>query len=205
VIGYGGRRFGYLRVTARKFNARECVAVWLALLLVWFGVLAGASAVLAQGTAPIISRIQIEGNQRVEESAIRINISSQPGRPLDENLVDQDVKAISKMGFFEAGGVQAEVRKEAGQNVLVFVVKERPQITDVRLEGMKAIRTNDDKVVAAAQATAAARDGGAPAEPALLQRAGIANRRSPERVAKDPTHAPTRAPVACRGNRRSNR
>ena len=39
--------------------------------------------------------------------------------------------------------------QQGGQSVLVYYVKERPQITDVKLYGMKAIRSNDDKIVAA--------------------------------------------------------
>ena len=39
--------------------------------------------------------------------------------------------------------------QQGGQNVLVYYVKERPQITDIKFYGMKAIRSNDDKIVAA--------------------------------------------------------
>ena len=45
--------------------------------------------------------------------------------------------------------MSAHVEQQGGQNVLVYRVKERPQITDVKLYGMKAIRSNDDKIVAA--------------------------------------------------------
>ena len=104
---------------------------------------------LAQGgaSAPFIDEIQIEGNQRVETDAIRVHISQQAGQPEDVNAVDQDIKAIYKMGFFDT--VNADVRKIGGKNVLVYIVKERPQVTDVRFGGMKALRSTDDKIVAA--------------------------------------------------------
>lgn len=102
---------------------------------------------LAQGPAPVISKIQISGNQRVEDDAIRIHISQQTGQPLDKDAVDADIKAIYKMGFFDS--VTAAVEHQGAANVLVYKVTERPQITDVKLYGMKAIRSNDDKVVAA--------------------------------------------------------
>ena len=51
------------------------------------------------------------------------------------------------LGFFS--NVSAHVVQQGGQNVLVYYVKERPQITDVKFYGMKAIRSNDDKIVAA--------------------------------------------------------
>ncbi len=105
------------------------------------------SFALAQASQPIISKIQIVGNQRVEEDAIRIHITQQVGQPLDPSAVDADIKSIDRLGFFS--DVSAHVVNQGGQNVLVYYVKERPQITDVKLYGMKAIRSNDDKIVAA--------------------------------------------------------
>jgi outer membrane protein insertion porin family len=105
-----------------------------------------ASIALAQGS-PIISKIEISGNQRVEEDAIRIHITQQVGQPYDPTAVDADIHSIYRLGFFT--GVTAHLENQGGQNVLVYYVKERPQITDVKFYGMKAIHTNDDKIVAA--------------------------------------------------------
>jgi len=136
-------------VTAEKFNAGRAPArlipsfLWLAALLL------AARAVFAQGGGPIVSEIRIEGNQRVESEAIRIHISQKAGDPLDENKVSEDLKAISRMGFFETGVAARKIPQPNGRILLVYVVKERPLVSDVKLEGMKAIRTTDDKVVAA--------------------------------------------------------
>jgi outer membrane protein insertion porin family len=105
-----------------------------------------ASIALAQGS-PIISKIEISGNQRVEEDAIRIHITQQVGQPYDPTAVDADIHSIYRLGFFT--GVTAHLENQGGQNVLVYYIKERPQITDVKFYGMKAIHTNDDKIVAA--------------------------------------------------------
>src|SRR5258708_2931982 len=51
------------------------------------------------------------------------------------------------MGFFDS--VSDTVERRGSANVLVYRVKERPQITDVKFYGMKKIRSNDDKIVAA--------------------------------------------------------
>ena len=142
-------------MTSLKFNARTAraplrrgLSIWSRVLLASITLAIFASAVaLAQGTGPTISKIEITGNQRVEDDAIRIHISQPVGQPLDDAAVDADLKAIYKMGFFSDVGDHIEHR--GGQNVLVYTVKERPQISDVKLYGMKAIRTNDDKIVAA--------------------------------------------------------
>src|ERR1700691_5854628 len=105
-----------------------------------------ASAARAQGS-PIISKIDIVGNQRVEEDAIRIHITQQVGQPLDPNAVTADTKSIYSLGFFE--NVTTRLVRQGSQTILVYRVRERPQITDVKLYGMKAIRSNDDKIVAA--------------------------------------------------------
>ena len=116
-------------------------------MLAAFGLFAAATA-RAQGTPPpVISKIEIIGNQRVEEDAIRIHITQAVGQPLDANAVTADEKSIYLLGFFDS--VSAHVEQQGSQNVLVYRVKERPQITDVKLYGMKAIRSNDDKIVAA--------------------------------------------------------
>ncbi len=135
-------------MTAKELNAGRARArliqsfLWLVAML-----LAGGLA-FAQGP-PIVSEIRIEGNQRVESEAIRIHISQKAGEPLDEAKVSEDIKSISRMGFFETGVAARKIPLPDGRVLLVYVVKERPQVTDVKLEGMKAIRTTDDKVIAA--------------------------------------------------------
>ena len=105
----------------------------------------GGTIALAQN--PIISAIQIEGNQRVEDDAIRLHISQRAGEPLNRDAVSNDIKSIYQMGFFQ--NVIAETRNQNGKEVLVYKVIERPQITDVKIAGMKEIRPTDDKIIAA--------------------------------------------------------
>lgn len=111
------------------------------------GSILAAAGASAQAPQPTISRIEIVGNQRVEEDAIRIHITQQVGQPLDPNAVTADVKSIDRMGFFD--NVSASPIQQGGRTVLVYRVRERPQITDVRFYGMKAVRSNDDKIISA--------------------------------------------------------
>ncbi|MFZ0886961.1 MAG: outer membrane protein assembly factor BamA [Candidatus Binataceae bacterium] len=127
------------RSDARRTGASRC------LVAVLFALLASATPAHAQAPANLVSQIRIEGNQRVEDDAIRIHIQSRPGEPLNESLVDRDIKALYKMGFFETVGARLE--REKGALTLVYRVKERPMVSDVKFEGMKAIRTTDDKIV----------------------------------------------------------
>ena len=108
------------------------------------GLVLAAALAFAQAPSGPISAIDIEGNLRVESEAIRAHISSRVGEPLTEAVVDQDVKAIYRMGFFDQ--VNAEVTRRAGRLVLIFHVKERPYVTDVKLEGLKHFKLTDEKV-----------------------------------------------------------
>ena len=117
---------------------------------------------MAQPSGPIISEILIQVNQRVEPDAIKIHISSRAGQPLDPTTVDEDVKAIYRMGFFNH--VSANVDHQGGTVVLTYVVQERPLITDVRFGGMKAIKQTDDKVINAVKL-----HGGSVLDPARVQ------------------------------------
>lgn len=124
----------------RSNALRSCaIAVLLSLLLP----LAPASA-----QNPIVSEIKIEGNQRVEPDAIRVHITQHMGEPLNEAAVDQDVKSIYQMGFFD--DVEVNKRKTPdGKLILIYKVHEQPQVSDVKIEGMKAFHQTDDKVIAA--------------------------------------------------------
>jgi len=106
----------------------------------------GGTIALAQNN-PIISAVQVEGNQRVEDDAIRLHISQRPGEPLNRDAVSNDIKSIYQMGFFQ--NVTADTRHQGGKEILVYKVTERPQITDVKIVGMKEMRSTDDKIIAA--------------------------------------------------------
>ncbi len=103
--------------------------------------IAGACALPATARAATVAQVAIEGNARVDDEAIRIHIQSKPGSPYDPATVDNDVRAIYAMGFFE--NVEVERRPSAEGMVLVFRVRERPLVTDVKIEGNKKVRTED--------------------------------------------------------------
>jgi outer membrane protein insertion porin family len=121
----------------------HALAVWATCLSV-AGLLLAVSLGFAQQPSGPISAIEIDGNLRVETQAIRSHISSRVGEPLVEAVVDEDVKSVYRMGFFDQ--VNAEVTRRAGQLVLIFHVKERPYITDVKLQGLKHFKLTDDEV-----------------------------------------------------------
>ncbi len=137
-----------MRADIFKAHLKNAVVPRLLLPVVLAIIILAHSAISrAQPSGPIISAIEIAGNQRVEKDAIRIHLTTQPGQPLNPAVVDQDVKAIYRMGFFRR--VTAELRNRNGKTVLVYRVQEQPMVADVQLKGMKNVTPTDDKVIAA--------------------------------------------------------
>jgi outer membrane protein insertion porin family len=97
-----------------------------------------ALATAEQGT---IEAIRIVGNSRVEQSAIRVRIRSKIGQPANPAVVEQDVRSIYAMGFFEDVKVSAE--DVEGKPTLTYTVIERPMIESVKLEGNKKVNDED--------------------------------------------------------------
>ncbi|MFN8642163.1 MAG: outer membrane protein assembly factor BamA [Candidatus Binatia bacterium] len=97
------------------------------------------------GSLPVegvrIERVEIVGNQRVEDEAIRIKLKERSGGTYDPQAVDDDLRAIYKMGFFNT--VTASVDRQQGQWVLTYEVSERPFIRQVHVEGNKKIDTEE--------------------------------------------------------------
>lgn len=93
----------------------------------------GVSAGFAQeGTR--LKDVRIGGNVRVEEDGIRLHVKSRPGDSFNAATIEQDVKAIFRMGFFD--DVQAELSPD---NVLTYAVKEKPYVREVRIQGQAQV------------------------------------------------------------------
>ncbi|MBF8302909.1 MAG: yaeT [Candidatus Dadabacteria bacterium] len=88
-----------------------------------------------------IIRIDIEGSRRIETDLIRINLSAKVGDPLSQETVSNDIKKIYKLGFFD--DVSAEVEKTPEGVILIYNVKEKPVVVDLRVKGNKKIKTDE--------------------------------------------------------------
>jgi outer membrane protein insertion porin family len=86
-----------------------------------------------------LKEVRITGNLRVEDDGIRLHLRSRPGEMFDPAVVEQDVKAIFRMGFFD--DVHAEL---SPGGVLTYVIKEKPYIREVRIQG--ASQVGKDKI-----------------------------------------------------------
>jgi outer membrane protein insertion porin family len=138
--------------------ARRVRGVGLTLWLLAIAIALGMSIAAAQeeepGEAPAprlergsvvesgpVSRVRIEGNIRVEEDAIRVHLQTQEGKPFDRNAVDEDIKSIYAMGFFDQ--VNADVTPERKGVLVTFKVTERPLVRNVTVEGNEKLKKEE--------------------------------------------------------------
>lgn len=82
-----------------------------------------------------ISDIRVEGLQRVSASPVFAAMPLQVGDTADEDSINTAISSLFATGFFS----DIQVLHEGG--VLIVSVKERPAISEVKLDGNKAIKT----------------------------------------------------------------
>jgi len=98
----------------------------------------------------IISEILVEGNDTVSKQTIMSQIRTFPGRPVSSRLLSEDLKRLYSLGYFK--DVQIKQQPDGDQLRIVFIVKEKAILTDVRITGNQKI--NIDKIRGAISAKA---------------------------------------------------
>jgi outer membrane protein insertion porin family len=82
---------------------------------------------------PIVNSIEIRGLRRIEESAVKSKITQRLGESISQEKVNEDIKNIFKMGYFE--DARAEIEPFEGGIKLIYVVKEKPTIVRIEFQG----------------------------------------------------------------------
>ena len=81
-----------------------------------------------------LKEVRISGNLRVEDDGIRLHLKSRAGEVFDSLTVEQDVKAIFRMGFFD--DVYAELLPDG---ILTYAVKEKPYVREIKIQGASQV------------------------------------------------------------------
>lgn len=84
-----------------------------------------------------IKSIEIKGNRRIETETIRARIKIQEGDLFSIGTVREDLKTVYQMGYFDDVSIDSE--EINGEVRLIFLVKEKPIITDIVYHGNKEI------------------------------------------------------------------
>ena len=80
-----------------------------------------------------VIRIHFRGNRKVEDDALKVNLKLKPGMILSKDMLQEDVRTIWRLGYFE--DVQVETAEAEGGLVVTFVLKEKPAIRKIYVSG----------------------------------------------------------------------
>lgn len=89
-----------------------------------------------------VYEVQVEGNQRIDASAILEGLATKPGGRLGALKIDQDIRSIYAMGYFDDVKVFTHSTPQGVR--VTFQVKERPMISSIQFEGNKKLK--EDKL-----------------------------------------------------------
>lgn len=96
-----------------------------------------ASGEAGTGGGPRIAEIKIEGNDRIEDDAIRRVLTIQVGDPYSESQVAQELKAIYGLDYFE--DVKVDVSDSPAGKVVKFIVVEKPVVSQIDFTGNRMV------------------------------------------------------------------
>src|SRR5215470_16110296 len=102
----------------------------------------------AQQQAPtqqfVIDNIEFIGNRRVRTDTLLARIFSRKGDPYNEETLRRDFQALWNTQFFEDVKLRVEdSAQHPNGKVIIFEVKERPQIRRIRYEGNHSVSESD--------------------------------------------------------------
>ena len=99
---------------------------------------------LAQNSFPqkphkIIESVDIEGNRRLADKEIFVHIKTCPGQKLDKKQLENDIKQLHSLGWFDATNTRVitEPGLRGGVNI-IFEIREFPIIEEVHLDGLES-------------------------------------------------------------------
>src|SRR5207244_11002553 len=102
----------------------------------------GQGVGIGQEAAQLIKSIKIQGNKRIEAAAIRRRISLKEGEPFIAEKIREQIRAVYQMGYFE--DVRVETEPVAGGVAVIFVVTEKPFVTEILYDGNDNVK--DEKL-----------------------------------------------------------
>ncbi len=118
----------------RATSIRRKLQAFSALLLMVGAFALAASGLADRAEAAVVSRIVVEGNQRVDAETIRAYLVIQPGVQYSRREEDESLKALFETGLF------SDVRLDTRGVTLFVIVVENPVINEVAFEGNRRFK-----------------------------------------------------------------
>jgi outer membrane protein insertion porin family len=91
----------------------------------------------------VIDRIEFNGNRRVRSDTLMARIFSRNGDVYNEETLRRDFQALWNTQFFEDVKLRVEDSPKPNQKIIIFEVRERPQIRRIRYDGIHSVSESD--------------------------------------------------------------
>ena len=101
-------------------------------------VLAPTAARAADYEGKRVINVDVSGAKTVAKETILAKVQTKPGSPYSDRTVSEDIRRMFSLGYFT--DVRADVEELPDGLKLIFVVKEKPTITSIQLEGYRFLR-----------------------------------------------------------------
>ncbi len=96
--------------------------------------LAGTSTASAE-IFPLIKMIELTGNKRISSNTILSKMKSKEGTPFSKNTVQDDLKKLYSIGYFD--DIRVEIESFEGGVKLIYIFVEKPTIISLDFQGNK--------------------------------------------------------------------
>ncbi len=116
--------------TTRRVSTIVAYGILLLGGLVWA---LGPEIGLAQEAGQRIGAVTVQGNKRIESPAIRSRLTLKEGERFAPERIREQIRALYQMGYFE--DVRVETEPKAGGVAVIFVVTEKPFVTEILFDG----------------------------------------------------------------------
>ncbi|MBI5057494.1 MAG: outer membrane protein assembly factor BamA [Nitrospirae bacterium] len=124
-----------------------------AVTFLFFIFLLNVPAVSAE-SGPFVKSIELKGNKKIGEETIFAKMKSKVGGPFSKNAVQEDIKKLYGIGYFD--DVRVDIEPFEGGIKLIFNFTEKPTIASIDFQGNEKIEAKDlkDKITITAGAIA---------------------------------------------------
>ena len=88
-----------------------------------------------------VAKVEVSGNKGIENAAITAVIKTKAGTAYSPLVLDQDIRAIWKLGYFD--DVQVKTADSPQGKIVTFEVTEKPALKQINVTGTKALDRED--------------------------------------------------------------
>lgn len=107
-------------------------------VLAFFGLVMPPAPVYSAPAAPTVVAVSVTGNAHIPTDRILAVVKTKVGDPFDPAIVQQDLRAITDLGFF-ADQAPPIIKQRPDGVAVTFRVIENPVVTAIRFDGNKSV------------------------------------------------------------------